>query len=327
MKTAFILFAALCIAPLAPAADSGLLSLVMPDAKVIAGLKVSKAQMSPFGQYVLSHMQPDSADYQKFVADTNFDARRDLTEIVMASSADTNVSSHWLIVARGIFNGPKIIGSAQKNGATVTNFMGVDMLSTLDSMKAVGSTVAFLDGTSAAFGDADSVKAVIARSKNQTPADSKLMDKVNAISGKYDFWFATLAPVSGFAALMPDPNLGQAMKGNMLSAILQASGGVNFGNNIQFAAELVARSDKDAAALVDVVRFVAGMITLNRDQNQAAGQMSSLVDTMQLGAVGSVMSMSLSIPELQLEHLLESMQAPKQAAKKAAKLEGSGRRD
>ena len=315
MKTAFILFAALCVARVAPAADAGLLSLVMPDATVIAGLKVDKAKVSPFGLYVLSHMQPDTADYQKFVTDTSFDPRRDLTEIVMASNASANVSSHWLIVARGQFNQHKIAMAAQQNGATVSNFMGVDLLAGPDMKNAGGSVVAFLDGTSAAFGDTESVKSAIGRSKKQSVADFKLMAKVNAISGKYDFWFATLAPVSEFAALMPDPNMSQAMKGTMLQSIQQASGGVNFGANVQFAAELMARSEKDAGALVDVVRFVAGLITLNRDKNQTAGQMSSLVDTMQIGAVGNVMSMSLSIPELQLEHLLESMQGPKQAAK------------
>ena len=47
----------------------------MPDAKVVAGLQVDQAKVSPFGQYVLSHMQPDDPRFQKFVSDTGFDPR------------------------------------------------------------------------------------------------------------------------------------------------------------------------------------------------------------------------------------------------------------
>jgi len=88
LKRAF--FALLVVQVAAFAADPGLLSLVMPDAKVIAGLQVDQAKTSQFGQYVLSHMQPDDANFKKFMADTGFDPRRDVGEIVMASNFEHN---------------------------------------------------------------------------------------------------------------------------------------------------------------------------------------------------------------------------------------------
>src|SRR5450755_169266 len=68
------------------AADPALLRLLMPDAKVIAGLQVEQTKNSQFGQYVLSHMQVEDAGFKKFIAQTGFDPRRDVTEIVMASN-------------------------------------------------------------------------------------------------------------------------------------------------------------------------------------------------------------------------------------------------
>ena len=68
------------------AVDPGLLRLVMPDAKVIAGLQVRETKNSVFGQYVLSHMQIEDAGFKKFIAQTGFDPRRDVTEILMASN-------------------------------------------------------------------------------------------------------------------------------------------------------------------------------------------------------------------------------------------------
>ena len=57
------------------AVDPGLLRLVMPDAKVIAGLQVRATKNSLFGQYVLSHMQIEDAAFKKFIAQTGFDPR------------------------------------------------------------------------------------------------------------------------------------------------------------------------------------------------------------------------------------------------------------
>jgi hypothetical protein len=70
----------LAMQTVALAADPGLLRLVMPDAKVIAGIQVDQTKNSVFGQYVLSHMQVDDASFQKFITDTGFDPRHDVSD-------------------------------------------------------------------------------------------------------------------------------------------------------------------------------------------------------------------------------------------------------
>ena len=310
-----ILIAASQIAALA--ADPGLLGLVMPNAKVVAGIQVDQAKLSPFGRYVLSHMQPDDAAFQKFVKDTNFDPRRDLTEVVMASSADSNIANHWVVLARGTFDAKAIVNAARLNGGTITQFRGIEILSSSAASKEAGdSVIGFLDHTSAAMGDPDSVKAVIDRYKSSPSAQAALLGKVKDVSGKYDFWFTTLAPISEFAGVMPDPGLGKALQGNLFQSIQQATGGLKFGPNVLFSMEAVARSDKDASALVDVVRFVSEMIQSNRGKNGAPSEVSTLVDNLNINSAGNVMTMSLTVPEPQLERLLESARTPKQTAKK-----------
>jgi len=59
------------------AADSSLLSLVSPDTKVIAGIHVDRTTASQFGQFLLSQAQHGDADFNKFVAATGFDPRRE----------------------------------------------------------------------------------------------------------------------------------------------------------------------------------------------------------------------------------------------------------
>src|SRR5438105_1545007 len=69
-------------------ADQQLMNMLMPDAKVVAGINVTQAQTSPFGQYMLSQMAKNGAGFQDFIASTGFDPRRDVTEILVATNAD-----------------------------------------------------------------------------------------------------------------------------------------------------------------------------------------------------------------------------------------------
>ncbi len=316
LKLRNILALALFVPGLAVAADPALLGLLMPDAKAVAGIQVNQAKISPFGQYVLAHMQPDDAGFKKFMTDTGFDPRRDLSEIVMASNWDSNVNAHWLIVARGMFDSFKIEASLLRGGGTKTSFLGVDILSgNTTGVKEGDSVIAFCDNSTAVMGDPDSVKSTIQRFQSRADG-AALAAQVKSVSGAYDFWFRTLVPVSEFAGLMPDPNIGQAMSTPLFQAISQASGGVKFGANVQFSVQAVTRSDKDAQALVDVIRFIGGMIQTNRDKDAVAGQVSTLVDSMNLSATGNVMTMSLTVPETQVENMLDQARTPKHTAKK-----------
>ena len=309
------------------AADPALLQLVMPDAKVIAGIQVDQTKNSLFGQYVLSHMQVDDEGFKNFIAQTGFDPRRDVSELLIASNWESNSpANRWLVMARGSFDSSKIASAAQGNGITTTNFQGVDILTYSGHGKTGGENgIAFFDATSAVMGDLPSVQAAIQRRKSGAAPSGQLLAKVRDLSAKNDFWFVTLVPVSEFAGAMPDPNLSGAMKGNLLAAINEASGGIRFGGGtISISAEAVTRSDKDAQALVVVVKFVAGMIQLNRQNNPAAGQVATLLDTLDCKTAGNVTSISLAIPEQQLEQMLDMMrQQNRQAHKKPAAPQGN----
>jgi hypothetical protein len=313
-------FALLLVQAVALAADPALLSMVMPDAKVVAGLQVDSTKTSLFGQYVLTHMQPDDASFKKFLADTGFDPRRDLTEILMASNWQNNTpDSRWLVLARGAFNPAKIATLVEANGGTATSFQGVNILFTNPKQPstAVVTGIAFLDNSTALMGDLSSVKSAIQRKQSNATPSSTLLSKVRDLSSNNDFWFVTLVPLSEFAGAMPDPNLQGAMKGNLLQAVSQASGGVKFSNPVVLSAEAVTRSDKDAEALADVVRFLVGLVQQSRENNATAGQISSLLDTLNLQTSANVMTMSLSIPEKTLEQIFQGVgHGQHQAAKK-----------
>jgi hypothetical protein len=82
------------------AADPGLLSLAMPDARAMAGINVEQALVSPFGQYVLAQIVAREAGLQALIDATGFDPRQDLREILIASPGDAG-SKSGLMAARG----------------------------------------------------------------------------------------------------------------------------------------------------------------------------------------------------------------------------------
>ncbi|HTB19116.1 MAG TPA: hypothetical protein VK708_13430 [Bryobacteraceae bacterium] len=309
--TKFHRLAVLLALPLgAFAADPALLQMVMPESQVVAGLQVSQAKGSLFGQYVLSHLSVNDTKLQQFTAETGFDPTKDVSEIVIASNWKPNSpANHWLVLADGAFNVAKITAAAQANGAVPSVYQGVNLLTHSASSGTQAATAfAFFGTATALVGDIGSVQAAIDRKQSNAPTDSTVFNKAQQVSSNNDFWFVTLVPLSNFAGAIPDSNLSGAMQGNLFAAINQASGGIRFGDTVNISAEAVTRSEKDAQALVDVVKFFAGLVQLNKQNNATAGQVATLLDSLQTSTSGNTTTISLAIPEQQLEQLLNSAQ-------------------
>lgn len=301
-----ILSLTLLAATTASAVDPALLNLVMPDARAIAGIHIDQSKNSPFGRYLLSQVHEDTGDFQKFMTLTGFDPRRDLREVLVAST--TGSKGRHLVAGRGAFDPARIIAAARLDGASVQNYMGVDVI----SGKQGDGWVAFLDASTAIGGDPESVRTAIAARRSSSALDAALRTRVNDLSSRYDAWMISLTPGASLTGHMPDPIL----KGEALQGISQVSGGVKFGSSVQINGEAVARSEKDAAALSDVVRFLTGMLQLNRDK-PGAENIASLLDSLELRTSANTVTFSLAIPEPQLEKLLDSSKKPRAARKTA----------
>src|SRR5262245_34973109 len=119
-STLVAVFAGVLPAP-AGAADPQLLSLVMPDAKILAGVNVEQARNSLFGQYVLSTIQPDNPELQALVNLTGFDPRRDVHELLVATNSGPGGKS-GVALARGTFDIPKILAAGTAKGGSFQTY-------------------------------------------------------------------------------------------------------------------------------------------------------------------------------------------------------------
>src|ERR1035437_10316356 len=109
------------------AADPQLLNLVMPDAKVLAGVNVQQAKGTQFGQYVLNQLQTHDAQLQQLVTLTGFDPRRDVTDLLVASDGVPG-SKTGLALARGSFDAAKIAAAATLQGVVTEVYNRVTIL-------------------------------------------------------------------------------------------------------------------------------------------------------------------------------------------------------
>jgi len=293
------------------AADATLLSLVPADAKTVAGIDVSQTTASPFGQFLLSKMQNDDQSFRDFVAATGFDPRRDLREVIVASnSIQPGSHDNGLVMARGTFDVPKILAAAGQHGATTLKINGADVIQgRAHNSEDHPGWVALLDSSTAIAGPQAMVEAALARRGMSPQFDAKLASGINDYSSGYNAWVASTAPVGNFAANVPDKQVSGAMKGGLAQSIDQVNGGLRFGSTIEMAGQAVTRSDKDAQSLLDVVKFLVGMVQMNTQNQPDAAKFAKLIENLDVKTAGTSLLVSLSIPETDLEQLIN--QAPK----------------
>lgn len=283
------------------AVDPALLSLVPSGATAISGIQVEQSKASKFGQYVLGQMSSDDPGMTKFIAATGFDPRRDLTEIVAAATGSAG-TQQGVVLGRGVFNPARIVTTALAAGAIVTDYKGIQLIGQKDAK--TDGVVGFLDASTAVMGTSAAVKAVIDGRNSGQKLDIATQNKVNDLANANDAWFISMVPPSDFfAGKLGDSGVNQAMGGaNLFQAVKAASGGVKFtAAGIQISGEALTRSDQDATALADVIRFIAGLIQQNKDPK--AQQAATLLQTLQLSTQASTLKLSLSVPEALMEQL------------------------
>ena len=285
--------------------DSGLLSMVPPDATVVSSIDVMQARSSEFGQYLLNKTQSDNHDFADFVQQTGFDPRRDLRSLVFENSGPANggAQSRFAILARGNFDSGRIMDVAKAKGAAVQTYGGVDLLLPHGDRQA--TAVAFPDPGVAIMADLVTIHRILANRAVPSTLDPALQQKIDQVSNN-DAWFVSLTGGSFLNRHIAGEKNGppaQAMQA--LQSVLASSGGVRFGNTVDLTIDATARSPQDATSLADVVRFFGSMLQMQREKDPRAAILATALDNMNLATQGNALHLAISIPEKSMEQLAE----------------------
>ena len=270
----------------AKAADPQMLSLVMPNAQVLAGVNVQQAFSTPFGQYVVSLIAPQDQSLQTLAQMTGLNPTTDVTELLVAS---TGAPAHTgLAMARGTFDTAKILAAATLKGAVTETYGGLTILEpapkTSTSAGAAGATsgattaatatetpgLVFFDGTLAVMGDVASVKAAIDRRSSPTTLPASLVSQVAQWSGSEDAWVVDTAPLSSLKLPNNSPSLPGGAQIAALQTVLGADTGVKFGSNVTISAQVQTDTAQDAQALAGLLQFAANLMQAQANTQDAA---------------------------------------------------------
>jgi hypothetical protein len=298
------------------AADSQLMNLVMPDAKILAGVNAASAKVSPLGQFILSKIGLNG-EPRKFIAATGFNPLEDVTEVLAATAADPS-NPGGLLLALGTFPVDKILAAVTGHtNVQVQIYGGSNLISTANPKDKVTHAVAFIGNSIAVAGDLASVKAAIDRSSGLNSIDPALAVKVNQLSASEDEWLVSSTPL----ALPLPANTAPGAPANspllqllpLLSNIQSFDGGVKLGDDIVLTGEAVTNSPQNAAALQAVIKLGISLGASSLAKNPQIGGAIQLLQTLQVTANGPAVDLSLSIPEAQLEALVNSAPSGKKA--------------
>jgi len=307
-------------------ADPRLLNLVMPDAATLAGANVTNAEITPFGQYVLTQLTSSvNQELQTFVTATGFDPRRDISEILAASSSNvTNPSG--LVLAIGNFNVPQITTAitAKAPTQTVQTYDGATLFTSTHAK--ANFALAFLGTNIAIVGDIASVKAAIDRSPNANSINPALAVQVQTLSTTEDAWVVTNSPITSLIPVLGAPSAPPATGtatpapvspfAGMFSSIQGSSGGVKFGTNVQITGQVLTTDAASATSLANVLQALVSIASMAGGQDPQIAILAQILQGMKVTADGTTINVALSIPETQVETILNNM---KNQAKPAAR--------
>ena len=290
------------------AADTGLLSLLPSDTQTVASVNVDSSRSSSFGQFILRQMSANDQAFQEMVQQTGFDPRRDLQTFIVASSPsqDANKQARFLVLARGLFNQTLITAKATAKGMTPQTIGGSPVLV---STSGQATALTFPEVGIAAFGDLSSVGQVLANRANPSTVSTDLQAQIAQASAHNDAWFASTVPASSLMGSVPQADAalgGPQGKAQLLRAVVQSSGGIRFGSNVQLSFNALTRSDKDATFLTDLIRFISSAIQMQRQNDPRAALLAPAIDGMKLSSDGRQVYTTMVIPEADLEQIMDS---------------------
>jgi hypothetical protein len=289
----------------AKAADPQLVGLLMPDAQVVAGVNVDQAKATPFGQYVLSQVQTSDPKFQELISLTGFDPTRDVREVLVASNNTSKTSHTGLFLARGNFDPGKIAAAATEKGAATETYGGVTILE--DPKQTNG--IAFLSASLVVAGDLASVKAAIDRQKLAAPIPANLAVLINQWSTSQDGWAISAVPLSALHPSTNAPNLPGLNGQGAFQAIQSAAGGVKFGNNIVVTGQAMADTAQNAQAMADALKLLVNLAQMQAGNDP---RVAALIQSLQINATGTVLNVSVSLPEDQFEQMVKAKPQPQQ---------------
>jgi len=315
---------------LGAAADPEMMSLVMPDASVIIEVNVAKIMASPIGsameeavqQGIAKQLKVELAKAQPQFQEqmdglSRIDWSREVQDIVIATGPGK--PSPVLIIVRSSLDPARL--QALKAFGDATEYEGVPVLA---SSKPSDGVIAFLNNSIMAIGPMRDVQAAIRRRGRHTALPAGLAAQVAKYS-RDDIWLVSTQwltkPLAGPLTASP----AGAKAAQFIEKVAGFNGGLRFSPDFELSADVLARTEKNAAEMAEGLRWLTGMI---QSQARNASQNGRGLEGLKYQVKDKHILLSLHVPETQIRAGLQQMREARPvetpaAAKQAPQVEPS----
>jgi len=283
-----------CAQPGGGRIDPALAALVPADTILLSGIRMNELRSTPLYTKMLSQQRLSELD--DFARQTNFDPRKDVNEMLLASNGVESV-----LLARGNFKiqAPAGMKKSIYKGATLYG--------------KTGGAYAILDATTAVAGVESAVRRAIDQKQSGRPGPASLLDRARALPGSGQLWFVS----SGWGTL-PERLTADAGNlsnmGRLLRSIENASGTADLRSGITATVIGQCRTDPDAKNLGDAARGMVGLGRLSVPENQP--EMLRVFDGIKVDQKQRTVQVNVGISPDLIDKLLKMTETrPKAAAK------------
>jgi len=311
----------IAVVPVVAQVTPNLLYLLPEEATVIAGVNLKASRETPFGEYLLGEMAKHSHDMDELLAETDFDVRQDLTEIVVGATG-LDKESQALVLARGVFNPERIVAHAQAKGAVISAFGEVKMIRGKSERS---PAIAFLTMDMVAVGRPEQVLAVIERFGEGDAVDTEATAKALDLAENHHAWFVMMGSPSELAGkeeLIPE---GSPIQGDLIRSIKQLSGGTIFGETVILSLSAVTANPESAQALGNVAQFFISFSRLNTEDPEMAELLGRMLRDLDITTDSSSVTLTLPVAQTDIEALMNRNhhgEDERQTERKANQTEG-----
>jgi hypothetical protein len=273
-----------------PHIDNVLVKMVPPGTTSLAGARMDQIRTTDFYRKLAEQRKLPQVD--QFAAETGFDPRRDVRELLFASGPSGGV-----LLARGTFN----IRNEPLNQAKLVRH-GEYTIRSLDN-----SGLCILDATLAAAGDLKTLEAALDEWKSgRHTAAQPLLARAKDVDGTSQFWGVS----SGFAGFLAE-HMPRSASGIDFSRIFTGLEDTWF--DAAFNAGLkgevhgMAAAEQDAINLRDAAKGLIGFGRLSVPENQS--EMLKLWDGITVDQQGRTVAVKADIPQSMVDQLVRLMQS------------------
>ena len=264
------------------------------EASVVAFANVRDVMYSDFRQR-FRQIQPDLDGQREFQEQTGIDIENDIDEVVACLVPNGSDEPEGLVVLSGRFDATRLEALARAQGATFEEYRGRRLVKTAAGENTVA--MAFVEAGVIAIGSEPIVRRAIdlPSTGEDVTSNERLMSLLSNIESGSNAWAIGRLDDSAVLDWLPDEVETQIPQ----IAAFAVGGRVNGGVSGTVTAE--ARDDEAGQNLRDVLQ---GFLALARMQTSSRPELRTLLDSIQLSAAGTTVSLSFAFPPEILQQLL-----------------------